>query len=96
MKRPLLIFELNCLSSNPGVTCFLSLLKNSFKNKTLKLLTTFPEEWVEIPLVEKTSSSGLLLDLNDVIPLNPLTHPVKEFVVIPVYVIISESIWIKP
>ena len=92
----MLILELNFLSSNPGVTCFLSLLKNSFKNKTLKLLTTFPEEWVEIPLVEKTISSGWLLFLNELIPLNPRTQPVKELVVTPVYVIISESIWIKP
>ena len=80
----MLISLLKDLSSNPGAICFLSLLKNSLRNKTLKLLTTFPEEWVEIPLVEKTSSSGLLLLLNDVIPLNPRTQPVKELVVIPV------------
>ena len=30
------------------------------------------------------------------IPLNPLTHPVNEFVVIPVYVIISSSILNSP
>ena len=41
---------------------------------------------------ENTNSSGLLTLLYDVIPLNPLAHPVKELVVIPVYVIISLSI----
>jgi len=34
--------------------------------------------------------------VNEVIPLNPLTHPVKLFVVIPVYVIISSSILRSP
>ena len=34
--------------------------------------------------------------VNDVIPLKPLTHPVKLFVVIPVYVITSSSILRRP
>ena len=86
----------SALSSNPGVICFLTLLKNSFKKRILKLLTTAPEEWVAMPDWENTSSSGLLTLLYDVIPLNPREHPVKELVVIPVYVIISLLIWINP
>ena len=84
------------LSSNPGTICFFTFLKNSCKNLILKLLTTAPEEWVAIPDCENTNSSGLLTLLYDVIPLNPRAHPINELVVIPVYVIISLSIWINP
>ena len=92
MNNPLSIPSARVLSSKPGVTCFFTFLKNSCKNLILKLSTTAPEEWVEMPDSENTNSSGLLTLLYDVIPLNPLAHPVKELVVIPVYVIISLSI----
>ena len=59
-------------------------------------MTTAPDACVEIPDWEKRSSSDLLGLLYDVIPLNPREHPVKELVVIPVYVIISESISSNP
>jgi hypothetical protein len=62
----------------------------------LKLLTTVPEEWVDIPDWENKSSSGLLGLLYEVIPLKPLEHPVNELVVIPLYVTISLPIWSKP
>ena len=71
-------------------------MKNSCKKRILKLLTTVPEECVDIPDCENKSSSGLLELLYDVIPLNPLEHPVKEVVVIPVYVTISLLICSKP
>ena len=44
----------------------------------------------------KISSPLLTGSVYEVIPLNPLTHPVNEFVVIPVYVIISSSILNSP
>ena len=71
------------LSSNPGVICLFTFLKNSCKKRILKLSTEVPVMCVEIPDWEKTSSSGLLGLMYEVIPLNPLEQPVKEFVVIP-------------
>ena len=38
----------------------------------------------------------MLVSVYEVIPLKPLTHPVKELVVIPVYVIISSSTFKSP
>ena len=49
-----------------------------------------------MPELVKTNSSGTLGSLYEVIPLNPREHPVKVLVVIPVYVIISESISSNP
>ena len=46
--------------------------------------------------MENINSSALILLLYVVIPLNPRTHPVKLFVVIPVYVKISSSILKRP
>ena len=52
--------------------------------------------WIPAVLVAKTSSPGLLESLYEVIPLKPLTQPVKVLVVIPVYVIISSSTFSRP
>ena len=67
----------------------------------LKLLTCpplvpTPTAWDAAFDVENINSSGSSGFLNDVIPLNPRIHPVNEFVVRPVYDIISSSIFNKP
>ena len=54
------------------------------------------EVWISATLVENISSPLLTGSVKEVIPLKPLTQPVNELVVIPVYVIISSSILNNP
>ena len=46
--------------------------------------------------MSNTSSSGLDGEVYEVIPLNPLMQPVNADLVLPVYVIISSSIFKRP
>ena len=55
-----------------------------------------PTLWDAALDVENSSSCGSEIVWYVVIPLNPRIHPVKVFVVIPVYVIISSSILNNP
>ena len=71
-------------SSNPGINWYLIFLKNSFKNKLLKFSTAAPEVCSEASVWENYKNSGLFCWDNDEDPLNPRTHPVKEFPLIPV------------
>jgi len=85
----------------PGKNCFFDFLKNSSKNKTLKLLTwpplvPTPTAWLDALDDEKTNSSGSSGLLKEVIPAKPRIQPVNEFVVSPVYEIISLSIFKRP
>ena len=66
------------------------------KFSTTPPLVPTPTAWVPALEVENTNSSGSSGLLNDVIPLNPRIQPVNEFVVNPVYVIISSSIFNRP
>ena len=70
--------------------------KNSFKNKSLKLVIVDPETCAADLVVSKTNVSEVASAVYEVTPLKPLTHPVKDESVFPVYVIISSSIFNKP
>ena len=59
-------------------------------------LVPTPTAWAPALDDENTNSSGSSGLLKEVIPLNPRIHPVNEFVVNPVYVIISLSIFNRP
>ena len=60
------------------------------------MITVASDSWFVADESEKTSSDGLFSAWYVVIPLKPLIQPVKLFVVIPVYVIISFSILKRP
>ncbi len=62
----------------------------------LKLYTTLPVLWEDASLVSNTTFSLFNEFFKFEIPLNPLLHPINEFVVIPVYVIISLFILSNP
>ena len=71
-------------------------MKNSTKNKLLRLITESPSEWKSASVFENTSTSGLSSLERDSMPLNPLAHPKNELVVMPVYVMISLLILNRP
>ena len=89
-------FLSNSLFSNPGVNWCFIFNKNSFKNKELRFVIIDPEEWSDDSVLEKTNWSGWFGETCELIPLNPLIHPVKELKVFPVYVITSSLIFNNP
>ena len=74
----------------------LSLLKNSLIKRFDKLKTFDPPVCAAPTDVLKSKTSGLVDCFKALTPLNPRTQPVKEVVPIPVYVIISSSIFSNP
>ena len=88
--------EFKVLFSNPGKNWVFVFVKNSFKNKQLKFLIVEPDLWSSDSVSLNTTSSLLISLLYEVIPTNPLIHPVKEKSVFPVYVINSSLICKRP
>ena len=68
-------------------------MKISLKNNKFKFVTVPPALWDD-ESVEENAKDSLFGCWS--IPLKPRIHPVKLFVVIPVYVIISSSILNRP
>ena len=72
-------------------------------NNTERLVTDVSLVWVEAEVSSNlrlslftSNNEDVIPTLYPVIPLKPRMHPVKVFVVIPVYVIISSSIFTNP
>ena len=74
----------NGLSSNPGKSWFFVFKKNSLRKRELKLVIVDPVEWIPAFVDSKITSSSLTGSLYDEIPANPLIHPVKAVLAIPV------------
>ena len=74
----------------------LVLYQNSCKNRLLKLITLDSFSCLLALDVENTNDSGLVGDFKLSTPQKPLTHPVNDVDVIPVYVMISSSIFSNP
>ena len=84
------------LSSNPGKNNFFVFCQNSCKNRLLKFITLEVFSCLLAFVVENTKDSGSVGDFKLSTPQNPLIHPVNDVDVIPVYVIISSSIFNSP
>ena len=73
--------ESSSLFWKPGANWVFTLIKNSSSNKLLRFITVEPLSCVWTSDSVKVSLSDLSLLLYEVIPLNPLIHPVKVFLV---------------
>ena len=96
MKLDWLNLPVKYLSSKPGKISPFNFFKKVFRNVLLKFLTLDLSAWVPTPDFVKVRYSGAFVFWLFSIPLKPRVQPINEVEPIPVYVIISSSIFSNP